>query len=447
VNTYASRAAAPLRPDLLRVLRVLAGVRLGLAVLFAVVTTMMLGYLMPLLLLPLLTASAVLMFVLSGRLEERLGAWHLKLAIVIMTADVLLITGYYTQWLLLHLFPPAMRASILPPVEFWFQSMGFALVQTAPPFLPMVVLVNLFVLLIVVSWELKLRHAIGYVAVTSLIDVCIVLAVFSGSLQTLMLMAFIFARTIIFCILAGVISYLVNIQNKQQRSLMEANAELTRYVTVIEELTISRERNRLARELHDTLAHTLSAASVQLEAADSLWQNDNVRSHTALTQAMTITRDGLAETRRALKALRASPLDDLGLVLALKELGELTRQRSGAQVSVSTPAQLAPLPAEVEQTLYRAAQEALENVVRHARATHVDLTLRQNGDTISMIVQDDGVGFDPDSAQAQHERFGLNGMLERVAVLGGRMKINSAPNAGTRITLEITIHDHSRLAV
>ena len=442
-----ARASQPLRPNLLRILRALAAARVALGVLFLLMASLGLGRSSPLTLVPLATSLALLAFARSSRLESRLGTWHLPLTALLLTMDTLLITGHFAQWVILQWAPLAERDLILPSVEPWLQSLGLMGSQNTPPFLPLIVLVSLFVLLIVVSWQYRLRIAIAYIAGTSLVDAVLVPALITSPLQMLTQLAFIFARTVIFLILAGVITYLVDVQNRQHRSLIEANAKLARYVAVVEDLTISRERNRLARELHDTLAHTLSAASVQLEAANSLWQSDNARSHTALVQAMGITRDGLAETRRALKALRASPLDDLGLVLALKELGDLTRQRSGANVTVAMPAQLEPLPAEVEQTLYRAAQEALENVVRHANARHVELALQQQGATLRMIVRDDGVGFDVNSVRTEQERFGLNGMKERVSALGGRMTIDSARGAGTRIFLEIHCDDNSRAAV
>lgn len=446
MNRIAS-ANQPLRPNLMLILRGLAWARVALGALFMFVMLMARAQFAWVMLLPLGTALAMVAFVGSRWFERRLGRWHLPSAVLVLTVDALLLTGYYPQLFMVNGATMIERMAVLQDVEPSMFSMGLLGGQGSPPFLPLIVLVDLFVLLIVVSWQYRLRIAVAYIAGTTLIDVILVMAIFTSSAQVLTQLTIIFARTIIFVILSAVVTYLVNVQNQQHQSLLVANARLARYVVVVEELTISRERNRLARELHDTLAHTLSAASVQLEAANALWQSDNTRSHTAVTQAMTITRDGLAETRRALKALRASPLEDLGLVLALKELGELTRQRSGAQVIVSAPAMLEPLPAEVEQTLYRAAQEALENVVRHARAQHVDLTLRRQDDVVCMTVQDDGAGFDVDSAQAQQERFGLNGMRERVTALGGRMTIDSARGAGTRITLEIMIHDDSRVAV
>jgi signal transduction histidine kinase len=445
-----ARPSQPLHPGLLRILRILAAARAGLAVLFVAVMVLSLGYFSPVMALPLITALLLLGFVRSSRMETKLGALHMPLAILLQTADALLITGHFPKVFVDRLIPVAERVLLTPtaiPPAPWLLSMGFAVNQSSPPFLPLIVLVNLFVLLIVVCWLYPMRIAVAYIAITTLVDVILSLLVSTWPLQALTLLTFTIARSVIFVILAGVITHLVSVQNQQQDSLLAANAKLTRYVSVVEELTISRERNRLARELHDTLAHTLSAASVQLEAADSLWLDDRERSHTAMRQAMSITRDGLGETRRALKALRASPLDDLGLALALKELGELTRQRSGAHVTVITPAQLEPLPAEVEQTLYRAAQEAFENIVRHAQARHVELSLHRQGAFISMTVRDDGVGFDVNSAQSQTERYGLNGMQERVSALGGRMTITSAPGAGTHITLEMTSNGDSSLVV
>lgn len=438
MNNPAS-ATQPLRPNLLRILRWLVAVRVALGVLFLCLAWLGMGHLSMWMIVVLGAAVAMLAFVWSNRLEARLGRWHLPLTVLILTVDSLLLTSYYPQIFLSQWAPLIENVPALPQFESSLRALGFLGSASSPPFLPLIVLVNLFVLLIVVSWQYRLRIAIAYIAGTTLIDAILVLALYVSPLQVLTQLTIIFARTVIFLILAGVIIYLVNVQNMQQQSLIIANAKLARYVAVVEELTISRERNRLARELHDTLAHTLSAASVQLEAANSLWQSDHDRSHKAMTQAMAITRDGLAETRRALKALRASPLEDLGLALALKELGELTRQRSGAQVTVVVPAQMEPLPAEVEQTLYRAAQEALENIVRHARAGHVDVALCQNGALITMTIQDDGAGFDVDSAQARPERFGLSGMAERVSALGGRMSITSSPGAGTRIFVELTV--------
>jgi signal transduction histidine kinase len=439
--------ATPLQPDLYAVLGIFAGVRVVFAVVFLVAGSAATNQITPLAWVPLIASLLVLAFVASKPLRAMLGAWHMPLAIVITTADVLMVTSLYTRWSALNWFLPTGHRPEAPAFLQGVVAFTALFNQDTPPVSPLFTMLSLFVLLIVISWRYGLRISLCFIVLTTAIDVGTVL-LFSANLeQVIFNMAIIFLRVVVFCILAVVITYLVKIQNQQHHSLLITNAKLVRHVGVVEELTISHERNRLARELHDTLAHTLSAASVQLEAANSLWTRDRDTAHMALTQALKITRSGLAETRRALEALRASPLEDLGLVLALRELGDLTQQRSGAQVTVTMPVQFEPLPSEIEQTLYRAAQEALENIVRHAHASHVTLALKQHGPAVAMTIKDDGVGFDVALAQDKPGHFGLNGLTERVEALGGRVTISSRPGEGTCVTLEVMAYDDSRVAV
>jgi signal transduction histidine kinase len=250
-----------------------------------------------------------------------------------------------------------------------------------------------------------------------------------------------------------VVVQLVSIQREQRAALAEAyeqqaaaNARLQQYAVTIEELSISRERNRLARELHDTLAHSLSAVTVQLEAVRSLWQVNADSARDLLDQADETARTGLTEARRALQALRASPLQDLGLVLALQDLAETAAERTGAslelQVSEHLPDRLAGhVPLEVEQGVYRVAQEALENVVRHAAARHIVVRLEQQAQNLVMCIEDDGVGADRDQLPPEENqvegRLGIRGMQERAQLIGGQLKIVSQPEQGTMVTLTI----------
>jgi len=210
------------------------------------------------------------------------------------------------------------------------------------------------------------------------------------------------------------------------------------YAATLEQLTTSRERNRLARELHDTLAHSLSAMAVQLEAADALWDSAPDEAHARLARSLDTTRDGLAETRRALQALRASPLDDLGLGLAIRALGESAAARNRLAVEVQTPEIDERLSPAIEQCVYRVAQEALENVTRHAAAQRVTVTLAAQGSRVILTVADDGQGFDADAALAE-DRFGLRGMRERAELVGGAFQVTSAPGQGT--TVRLTVED------
>ena len=161
-----------------------------------------------------------------------------------------------------------------------------------------------------------------------------------------------------------------------------------------------------------------------------------------LDRSLDATRSGLQETRRALKSLRASPLDDLGLILALRRMSEETARRANLALDLSLPSNSLLLPDGVEQTIYRIAQEALANVAHHANAHTLRVQLStnpstgsaQSGNGLSLIVQDDGLGFDPQQAQTAGH-FGLPGMDERAALVGGDLTVSSQPGQGTTVRL------------
>jgi len=157
-----------------------------------------------------------------------------------------------------------------------------------------------------------------------------------------------------------------------------------------------------------------------------------------LDTALQATRAGLQETRRALKALRATPLEDLGLLLALRELAEENAARANAQLQLTLPGALPPLSPTVEQTLYRIAQEALANALHHANAQTLTVALTVEGGRLSLRIQDDGVGFDTRSPTASGH-FGVSGMQERAQLVGGDLRITSEPGAGTVVQLRVPI--------
>ncbi|MEM7134391.1 MAG: histidine kinase [Chloroflexota bacterium] len=145
-------------------------------------------------------------------------------------------------------------------------------------------------------------------------------------------------------------------EQSQRQQLAAANSQLRRHAIQREELTISRECNRLARELHDTLAHSLSGVAVQIEAAQALWSTDPESAEVMLSRADDMARTRLTEARRALQSLRATPLQDLGLSLALQAMGEEVAARAGATLKTELPLRLtANLEPHAEQNLYRIA--------------------------------------------------------------------------------------------
>lgn len=244
-------------------------------------------------------------------------------------------------------------------------------------------------------------------------------------------------QTVSMLVVGYFISVLVTRMKQQQNDLEKANARLVQVAGTLEDLTISRERNRLARELHDTLAHTLSALSVQLETAKAYEEvGDADAVGRLLGTSLAATRSGLQETRRALKALRASPVNDLGLSLALRQVAEENATRANVGLELAISEHLPTLPTAVEQTIYRIAQEALANAVHHANATTFTVALTADEVGITLQVQDNGRGFSQrQEATAGH--YGLAGMQERAQLVGGQLTITSHSGEGTTVRLTV----------
>ncbi len=253
-------------------------------------------------------------------------------------------------------------------------------------------------------------------------------------------------RLLMFTLAGAIIVRLSKVQRQQRHELVQKNTQLAHYATTLEQLAISRERDRIARELHDTLAHTLSAVSVQLQALDVLWE-DPAAARKTLQQTQELTRQGLHEARRTLYGLRASPLQELGLAAALKQLTEqlaerlahnATSQESPLQVQFELSSPLNKLQPEVEQQIYRITEEALNNVVQHASAKTVTITLQESKGQLCLQIADDGSGFDPNQLPVSGH-YGLLGMQERANLVSGNLTIHSQPQQGTTIQLEVPV--------
>ncbi|MEO1289359.1 MAG: sensor histidine kinase, partial [Chloroflexota bacterium] len=245
-------------------------------------------------------------------------------------------------------------------------------------------------------------------------------------------------RTVSFLIVGYIVTKIMQTQREQRLVLTTLNQDLMAYATTREQLIISQERNRLARELHDTLAHTLSAVTVKLNAVQVLWDNDNdERAKIMLTEVIGTLNEGNAETRRALQDLRASPLEDMGLILAIRHLAGISTERGGFELDLHLPEQELRLRSDVEQVVYRITQEALANVVEHANANKVSLTLSvQEEPCLKLTISDDGIGFNPKELDPKRN-FGLVGMVERSKMIGGILSVTSQVGTGTTIQLTV----------
>ncbi len=206
---------------------------------------------------------------------------------------------------------------------------------------------------------------------------------------------------------------------------------------------VLRERQRMAHEIHDTLAQGFTSIVMNLEAAEGVIPSNLDRAQHHLDQARLTARESLTEARRLVWALRPEPLEDASLPEALVRLAERWSTESGISTGVSTTGTPCPLPSEVEAMLFRVAQEALNNVRKHAReASRVALTLSYMGETATLDVRDDGAGFDParESGKTRDREsggFGLKGMRERVEGVGGVLSVESAPGEGSTLTVEL----------
>jgi len=292
----------------------------------------------------------------------------------------------------------------------------------------------LFIPLIMVAWQYNFKAVFLYTIGSTILDVTVLLIMLSESeavISIISIIGVILTRNLAFIIVGFLITRMMTAQRQQQLELRRANQQLLGYTLTQEQLATSRERNRLARELHDTLAHTLSGLAVQLSAIKSIWQNDSHEAQIKLDDAISTTRSGLNETRRALQALRAEPLENLGLSLALQELAQSAASRCGAELALDIGEFSHEIPSDISQAFYRAAQEGLENIVRHSEATHITLKLKYMNQTLTLQLSDDGLGFN--SKTSDVDSFGLLGLKERASLIGGDFSIDSGADVGSTL--------------
>ena len=213
--------------------------------------------------------------------------------------------------------------------------------------------------------------------------------------------------------------------------LQTAHRQLQDYAARAEALAAAEERNRLAREMHDTLGHRLTVAAVQLEAAERLTPTQPARAASMVATAREQVRAALADLRRTVAALRQPLESDLPLETAVRRLAAEFQQATGIAVHVAWPEETPLSPAQ-RLTLHRGVQEGLTNIHKHAAATQAWVTLETTAGRITLRVRDDGRG--PREARGG---FGLRGLQERAAHLGGQARFGPAPEGGS--LLEITL--------
>ena len=196
------------------------------------------------------------------------------------------------------------------------------------------------------------------------------------------------------------------------------------------------ERKRLARELHDETGQALTSILLGLRSIEES-SKDKPELREAVLALREIVVETLHDVRRLAVELRPKALDDFGLVPALERLAETFAEQTDVDVHLQAALGEDRLPAEIETALYRIVQEALTNVVKHAQASIVSVVLTRKGQSVVAVVEDDGRGFDP--ARAREEGLGLLGMRERIALLDGRVTIESTGRGGTTVAVEVPV--------
>ncbi|MBI4321472.1 MAG: sensor histidine kinase [Chloroflexi bacterium] len=213
--------------------------------------------------------------------------------------------------------------------------------------------------------------------------------------------------------------------------LREAHLRLTDYTAQAEALAIAEERTRLAREIHDTVGHTLTALDVQVQLVRRLPADHAEARREALERAGSLIEEGLADSRRAVKALRPGALDTFSLPEAIASLLANFRVTTGIDAIWQVQGEAVSLPPSLGVPLYRAAQEALTNVTRYAAASQVRVTLSFAPEEVALTVEDDGRGGEANPG------FGLRGMRERAEALGGEFSAGPGPERGFRVEMKL----------
>jgi two-component system, NarL family, sensor kinase len=209
------------------------------------------------------------------------------------------------------------------------------------------------------------------------------------------------------------------------------------------ELATAEERNRLAREIHDTIAQGLTAVTYHLEVADELLDDPGrtAEAREKIHRGLELTRANLEEARRSVLDLRATALQDQTLPEALNRLLTSASQEHGFEGHFRSQGVEERLPSHLEAGFYRISQELLSNIGKHAHATQVDMTFRRVNGSVTLTVADDGVGFDlaRPRTPGMSGGFGLVGLRERVALLRGTLHIDSAPDEGTSVRVTVPL--------
>ncbi|PMB31567.1 two-component sensor histidine kinase, partial [Fischerella thermalis CCMEE 5319] len=224
-------------------------------------------------------------------------------------------------------------------------------------------------------------------------------------------------------------------ERKSRDELAIANEKLRQYALKIENQATLEERNRIAREIHDSLGHSLTALNLQLETAQKLWQSNPEKAQTFLARAKELGSKALQDVRQSVSTMRSHPLQEQSLEQAIANLAE-NMQRTTGILPILKINLAYPISADISTPIYRIIQESFTNICKYAQATKVKLELTTTDTTLYLLIEDNGKGFD---LGQNTTGFGQQSMRDRTLALGGKFNINSTPGSGCQIKVEIPL--------
>src|SRR5216684_1055473 len=376
-----------------------------------------LGYLMGVLAAPHLTVVNFLVFtalqvfyvlIFRWLSMDDVSGWRLALNLGLLTGSAIVIgllslAGVYWDWL-----PYLVTAAV------YFGGLSLRTAIIAGVFLYLASMVNLG---LIYNWNWP--------------------SIYPSSLTILAAFGFIAAFSLVLRLLGVQKERAEGLLHKLEESnaeLKQAHAQLRSYAMEVEELTIVRERARLAREIHDTLGHYLSILTIQLETISKLQERDPARAVVEIAEARRVASQSMQEVRNAIAALRPTSIATLSLTQAITQLGkEFEQNTTETELTLDLDTQLPSISPDLQVALYRAAQETLTNVRKHAHASKVLVRLRYEDDLLELVVLDNGSAASSDDADNQPGGFGLIGLRERIELLGGQVTYGPAEPAGYRV--------------
>lgn len=244
------------------------------------------------------------------------------------------------------------------------------------------------------------------------------------------------SNSTLFCLLSLFVFLLVNALKSEyfsQLELRQANHQLREYALLIEDRAMLQERNRIAREIHDSLGHSLTAQNLYIANALMYLRSNVGRTENFLLEAKQLTSNALQEVRHSVSTLRSDPLQGKQLAIAIAELVKDFEDRTEIAFNFKSII-VKTIPREITTAIYRIVQEALTNMLKHSEAEEVNIDLKETGQYIKLYVWDNGIGFDP---QENTTGFGIQGMKERTTALGGEFELKSMPEKGCHIVVTI----------